>query len=257
MKITWYGTASVLLEAEGEKLLFDPFVQLAGGSNPNTLEDFPSDADICITHGHVDHLFFVPELLEKRDITVYGTKAVMDTLEGWVEDGSSLVQAEPGISWYIGNMRITMLKGKHTEFSLHTVLRKLFQPGLLRYFRNALFLAWAHPKFPEKGETAAYQIEAEGKSILLLGSMALDKDTVYPAGADLLILPFQGREDMTAAALEIVNKLKPRRILLDHFDNAFPPVSEEVDTRLFKKAMDQIYPEIKVVKPKFGKPEEI
>lgn len=57
MKITWFGTASILLESEGEKLLFDPFVQLAGGSNPNSLEDFPADTDICITHGHVDHLF--------------------------------------------------------------------------------------------------------------------------------------------------------------------------------------------------------
>ena len=40
MKITWYGTASILLESEGERLLFDPFVELAGASNPNSLEDF-------------------------------------------------------------------------------------------------------------------------------------------------------------------------------------------------------------------------
>ena len=102
MKITWFGTASILLESEGEKLLFDPFVHLAGGSNPNSLEDFPADTDICITHGHVDHLFFLPDLLAEQDITVYGTKAVMDTLEGWVEETGSLVQAEPGCSWHIG-----------------------------------------------------------------------------------------------------------------------------------------------------------
>lgn len=163
MKITWFGTASILLEAEGEKLLFDPFVQLAGGSNPNSLEDFPADTDICITHGHVDHLFFLPDLLAEQDITVYGTKAVMDTLEGWVEETGSLVQAEPGCSWRRGNMKITMLKGQHTRFTARMVLRKLINPRLFRYFRNTLFLAWAHPKFPEKGETVAYQIDAEGK----------------------------------------------------------------------------------------------
>ena len=113
---------------------------------------------------------------------------------------------------------------------------------------------WAHPRFPEKGETAAYQIEAEGKRILLLGSMELDPDTVYPENADLLILPYQGKENMAEAAMEIVERLKPARILLDHFDDAFPPVSEEVDTRPFKKAMDERHPEIKVVKPKAGKP---
>ena len=52
MKITWYGTASILLESEGERLLFDPFVELAGASNPNSLEDFVQETDICITHGH-------------------------------------------------------------------------------------------------------------------------------------------------------------------------------------------------------------
>ena len=88
----------------------------------------------------------------------------------------------------------------------------------------------------------------------MLGSMELDPDTVYPENADLLILPYQGKENMAEAAMEIVERLKPARILLDHFDDAFPPVSEEVDTRPFKKAMDERHPEIKVVKPKAGKP---
>ena len=111
MKITWFGTASILLESEGEKLLFDPFVQLAGGSNPNSLEDFPADTDICITHGHVDHLFSCRIFWRSRILPYMEQKAVMDTLEGWVEETGSLVQAKPGCSWHIGNMKITMLKG--------------------------------------------------------------------------------------------------------------------------------------------------
>ena len=46
--ITWFGTASILIEACGQKLLFDPFVELNGGSNPNTLEDFEGVGDIWI-----------------------------------------------------------------------------------------------------------------------------------------------------------------------------------------------------------------
>ena len=46
MKITWYGTASILLESEGERLLFDPFVELAGASNPNSLEDFVQELSL-------------------------------------------------------------------------------------------------------------------------------------------------------------------------------------------------------------------
>jgi len=40
VKITWLGTAAIRLEADGETVLFDPFVQLIGGENPNCLDDF-------------------------------------------------------------------------------------------------------------------------------------------------------------------------------------------------------------------------
>ena len=56
MKITWLGTASVRIETEGERILFDPFVQLAGGENPNCIDDFWQDRTLFITHGHLDHL---------------------------------------------------------------------------------------------------------------------------------------------------------------------------------------------------------
>ena len=73
--ITWFGTASILIEACGQKLLFDPFVELNGGSNPNTLEDFEGVGDICVTHGHLDHLFFVPEPVSYTHLDVYKRQA--------------------------------------------------------------------------------------------------------------------------------------------------------------------------------------
>lgn len=64
MKITWLGTAAIRLEADGETVLFDPFVQLVGGENPNCLDDFLQDQTICVTHGHLDHMMDVPEFLD-------------------------------------------------------------------------------------------------------------------------------------------------------------------------------------------------
>lgn len=258
MKITWMGTASIRIEADGEALLFDPFVELAGAGNPNTLDDFLSDTDICITHGHVDHLFFVPELVERADATVYCTRAAARTLEKYLEDGGNLVLVSPGMRWRLGRMRITVHRGAHLPFSLRLAGERLWRwrrPGhrALTCLRNLLFLARAHPLFPEKGETVVYEIEAEGKRILLLGSMALDEKTVYPKQVDLLILPYQGGRDAVERACEIIERLRPQNILLSHFDDAFPPVSEEMNTGRLRARLEAQYPGIRVVRPRAGK----
>lgn len=85
MKITccWMGTNAILIDTGTEKLLFDPFVELAGGENPNCMEDFlQSGADcILITHGHFDHLLFVPEMMEEGEQTVFCSGTPSETLE--------------------------------------------------------------------------------------------------------------------------------------------------------------------------------
>ena len=254
IKITWLGTASILIEACGQKLLFDPFVELEGGSNPNTLEDFEGVSDICVTHGHLDHLFFIPELAEGQDATVHCPAAAARTLEGFLEDNGNVVLTRPGDSWRLGDLRITAYRGKHVSFSPSLVLGRLFSPRLFSRPKNLFFLAWAHPRFRERGDTLVYEIEAEGKRILLLGSMALEESAGYPEGADLLILPYQGKRRPQEAACAIVDRLMPKRILLDHFDDAFPPASREEDTRPFYRLLSSRYPQIRAVKPKAGKP---
>ena len=89
-------------------------------------------------------------------------------------------------------------------------------PQILQYFRNALALAYLNPKFPEGGQTLMYEVHAEGKRVQVMGSLGLQEDQEYPQGADLLILPFQGSEFLEAVALEVVERLQPKRILLDH-----------------------------------------
>ena len=87
--------------------------------------------------------------------------------------------------------------------------------------------------------------------------MGLDPDTLYPEDIDLLVLPYQGTSLPVSTALSILERLHPRAVLLDHFDDAFPPITRTVDTRPLKKALEKKYPNIKVVKPIAGKPIEI
>ena len=103
--------------------------------------------------------------------------------------------------------------------------------------------------FDEAGETVVYDITVSGMKILLMGSLNLDENTKYPVGADLLILPFQGRSDINDYALGFIERLRPNKVMLSHFDDSFPPISSAVNTNKFITVMKQKYPHITVVCP--------
>ena len=69
----------------------------------------------------------------------------------------------------------------------------------------------------------------------------------------MLILPYQGTTNLVSTALSIIAQIEPRTVLLDHFDDAFPPISQHIDTKPLKKALTEHYPELPVVKPTAGK----
>ncbi len=254
MKITWLGTASLLLEADGERILFDPFLELRGGEHPGALEDFLREDTIFITHGHFDHLYFVPQILEEGDATVFCTAAPARTLEKYTEGPQNVVELRIGQRVSIGRVQLEALQGRHIDFDKRLVKYILNPRRLLRSWRNLPFLFWANHAFQERGETVTFHIKAEGKEILLFGSLNLNPDTVYPRDVDLLILPYQGSCQLEREAERFIEQLHPKRILLTHFDNAFPPLSRSVDTRPLRRMMKERYPEIQVVKPTYGKP---
>lgn len=72
-----------------------------------------------------------------------------------------------------------------------------------------------------------------------MGSMNLDPDTDYPTDADILVLPLQGRSDLDTYGLALAERLKPRQILLDHYDNTFPPLSDCIDPSGFIQNAEQ------------------
>lgn len=258
MKITWLGSASIAIESDGRKILFDPFAELIGGSHPESLDLFAEYDVIFITHGHFDHLFFVPEILEMSGATVFCGEKAAETLEKYMEDTDTVCVIQPGIKIPVGPFAVRVYRGKHAEFAPGKgALREYLRPAhILRNIRNLPFIVYAHTHFKESGETLVYGIEAEGKQILLAGSLNFAPEDLetYPDKPDLLILPYQGCLDREARTQEMIERVHPKRILLSHFDDAFPPVSRNVDLRGLGRLMKTEYPQIPVVRPTFGKP---
>ena len=301
MKLTWFGTACFALECGADRILFDPFLELAGGAyaaDPGKLLEYDT---IFVTHCHFDHLSTALWLLEEGEgeASIFCTGQCCETLEGFLEDTSNIVQIEAGRIFRIGSIAIDVLKGRHIEFQWRHIFDTMTPPRVLRYAGNLPYLFWANRTFREAGESVVFHISegnspvrAEGtdetspkpkrpwsspvrpegtddfgrggglparskRDILLLGSLALDPGERYPEGVDVLILPYQGSNDLPKRAREVLERLRPKSVVLSHFDNAFPPMSRNVDLRPLKRMMEREFPGVRVVKPTAGKEIEI
>jgi L-ascorbate metabolism protein UlaG (beta-lactamase superfamily) len=76
MKFTFYGHSCFLIETQGKKLLFDPFItgnELAKDVDVNSIE-----ADyILVSHGHGDHVGDLVSIAKRTGATVIGMYEVM------------------------------------------------------------------------------------------------------------------------------------------------------------------------------------
>ena len=249
MKLKWCGTATILLEHEGARLLFDPFLARNSKVFQPSLDELAAARTILLTHGHLDHAVDVPKILSHGlgKSAVYCTAAPCNALLSQGVDAACLHTIVPGDILNLRPFTVRVLKGRHIVFDVPLLLRTLINPRVLLYWSNFWHMFKANKIYAEAGETVVYDIDVAHKRILLMGSLNLDDATEYPTGVDLLVLPFQGRSDIARYALPIIEWLQPKRVLLDHYDNTFPPLSSAVKTGPFIAAMQKEHSAVQVL----------
>lgn len=239
MEITWYSAAGLILREGDAAIAFDPFFGMPVGCFrdndliPLPKKDFEDVTDVFVTHGHVDHIYYLPKLCGGTRFRIHCTATPRKTLLSRGVPAQRMVPIAAGEREVVSPFSVTAYQSRHCQFDFPIILQTVFRRGFFRHPVHLIRFLWEMHRCPEKGEILMYEVSCGGKRIQVLGSLGLDAHTDYPTGADVLILPFQGRSGLEAYALGIVRRLEPRAVLLDHYDNAFPPLSGEINTEDF------------------------
>lgn len=246
--ITWYGTFSLKLKNKDDVILFDPFIRFDKRYDDNFKNIFFGIKNIFITHGHIDHTVDLVSLYKNKNVVIHTTNCPYNRL---LKDGLSkdkLVKINYNDKFKVGKIDIKVIKGKHIKFDYKLVLDTLFNKNVIKYHNNLPIIIKNHLKCHEHKETVCYFVKTDNKKLLFMGSMALDKNTTYPKDIDYLILAYQGRSDLDKKIIPIIDNIKPKSIILSHFDNSFPPVSKSVDISNLRNIIDK---NIKLIIPKY------
>ena len=243
MELIWHGTASLEMSCPKGRILFDPFFPLDGSSvaiRPDEFDNFPV---IFVTHGHLDHISSIPEIIKRNpDTAVYCTRTPYGTLSKKGVPESSLRLIDFGQSLDVCGFSIRTYHGKHAVRPRATP-KRLASALMSRSRGNVPFIISENGRCRENGETVFYQIECGGKSVSVTGSMNLRDDVSYPEHTDLLVLPYSGWVDNLTHAVSVIGRLKPERVALYHYDDTFPPASSDMDlSPVLDRYGDRIFP---------------
>lgn len=260
MQITWQGNASLVVRQDDDVVVVDPFLGRNADRPALTPAMLRPARALALTHGHFDHAGDIPWLLEHHPLPVHCAPDTGRNLVRWHGVPRELVRP---LSWRApiseGQLQLVPIPSEHIQHD-RRIVRTTTRAALLRpQQRHTLrlpLLLREHRRFP-MGTPVAWLVRGGGRTALILGSMALRQDERYPLNVDALLLPLQGHSRVHEVGLDMVRALRPRRVVLHHFDDAFPPITRDEDTRAFTDVMAVALPEIPVVRPHHGEPVEV
>ena len=240
MEIIWHGTASIEIRNGVDRILFDPFIPLKGSDWEIPIEDYDGFKNILITHGHFDHIVNIPEIVARNpDVKIYCTKTPYRTLIGKNVPKKNLSIVNYGQHLDLDSFSIDVYHSCHAilpKANIKRVASIIFNKNI----GNLPFIVHENKICIENDETILYVISASNQTVTVCGSLNLREDCQYPTKSDLLVLPYNGWDDNFPIAVQMIERFKPKKVLLSHWDNTFSPITSFIDRTPIKEAFPEL-----------------
>ena len=209
MKITWLGTASLLVEYNDAKILFDPYLK----SFSKNLATFPLDSisdvtAIFITHPHFDHFADMNIILSHCKANVYVCQRGIELAKKRGFDLTRFRRIKANDSLIIGDLRIKAYQSEHCKIDAKVIGKILLRQFSYQRIKTTLKIKKQNSFYSidKKTDIFGYEILDEDKSVFIFGSANFSESVTYPTNMDLLVFPYQGRSDMVSYSMKFIDK---------------------------------------------------
>ncbi len=229
-KVTWLGHASIRVEAGGQTIFFDPWIE-GNPKCPIKLKDIRQATAVCVTHGHDDHIGDSLQIVKQT-----GARLICSPEIAIYADHKGIrydVDSYPlniGGSWETEAFTLTMVAADHTSEILGEEYQK---DGTV---------------VPGSGAAGYVLRIADGPGIYfagdtgVFGDMALIRDLYAP---DLAICPVGGKYNMGYREAAYAASLILPRVLIPIHHGTF--ANQMLDLRRLEVEMKVRAPKVRLV----------
>ena len=240
MKVTFFGTTTLLFDDGTDQVLFDahltrpslPRYIFGSGATDARLADELLAAHrvdrlraIFVSHSHHDHVMDAPYIAKKSGATIYGTPSTLNVARGGEVPEDRLAAFSGGERFTVGDFGVQVIPSRHSRPTIlnndlgQSIDAPLRQPARLRDYRE--------------GGSFDFHVTARGKRYLIRPSFNYVEGQLDGIRSEVLFLGISGldraNEQMQRRFFEeTVEKVKPKLVIPIHWDNFFSRLDRPV-----------------------------
>lgn len=240
MKITFFGTTTLLFDDGKDQVLFDAHLTRPSigkivfgklktdtGLADRIRKEYRIDRlrAIFVSHSHYDHVLDAAYLAKQGNAILYGSRSTVNVGRGGGMAEEQMVQFQAKETYEICDYKITVLPSRHSKAKWYNndlgqeITEPLSQPAKSRAFKE--------------GGSYDFLVEHGKTSYLIRPSFHYVEGELDRIKADVVFLGITGMADASGRMkkrffAETLEKVKPRLVIPIHWDNFFTSLDRPV-----------------------------